>query len=314
MVMTYAEAQAARAEELRMSGGGIPLAYNTNQYGEQTPAPSAPDANYSVLQQLLAEFGLSNIQSTVQQFIASDASAAEIQLQLRDVPEYRQRFSVIFEREEAGLPPVSPAEVVEFERQLGQVFSMFGVPERPGENLQTTAAQLLGGDVSMAEVQERLAAQQAFGRRVLEDPNMDQEVVSELLQRGVTPIDVANFAIDPTFTLEDVERRLAAAEIANEASRAQYRVQAPEALDLARQGLTGEQARQGFGVLTQQRQVVDRLAGESEDPVTREQELAALTGDVQAQAAIERSAQRRVAAATVGGSFVTDDEGFGGLR
>lgn len=278
------------------------------------PTLTPPQSEFAVLRDLLAEFGLGDIYDDVRGFIATDASAAEINLALRENERYRERFKVMFDREEAGLPPISPAEIVSYERQLGQVFSYFGVPDQPGENLQSMAGDLLMGDVSLPEVQERLAAQQAFGRRVLEDPELDQGVVSELLGRGVTPIDIANFALDPTNTLEQVERRLAAAEIANEASRAEYRVEAPEALELARQGLTGDQARQGFGQLTQQRQVVDRLVGDTVDPVSREQELAALTGDQAAIAAIERSAERRIAAATVGGQFATDDDGFAGLR
>ncbi len=272
------------------------------------------ESEFTVLRQILSEFGLDSIYDKVRQFITAESSSAEIELAMREMPEYRQRFKVIFDREAAGLPAVSPAEVVNYEKQLQQVMSYYGVPQVPGENLQDTAAELLGGDVSMTEVQSRLTGMAAFGRAVLDDPNQDQEVVQAILGNGGTLYDVANFALDPERTLDQIERRLAAAEIANEASGANYRLNAPEALDLARQGVTGQQARQGFGVLNQNRQVVDRIVGDQGDPVSRQQELAALAGDVEAQAAIERSSQRRVAAFQVGGQYATDEEGFAGLR
>lgn len=285
-------------------GGGT-----ISQFDAAAATPHVP-AEYALLKQLLAEFGLESIYNDVAKFITSESTAPEIELALREIPAYQERFKVIFEREKQGLPPVSAAEVVDYERQLGQVMSFYGVPSDPGENLQETAAELLLGDVSMSEVQQRLTAQAAFGRAVLDDPNQDQEVVRAILGNGGTLFDVANFALDPNKTLEQIERRLAAAEIANEASQAQYRINAPEALELARQGVTGEQAQQQFGVLNQNRQVIDRMIGDRSDPISREQELAAVAGDVNAQAAIERARQSRIAQFSVGGGFATDDDGF----
>jgi hypothetical protein len=163
------------------------------------------------------------------------------------------------------------------------------------------------------EVTERLTAQRSFARQVLEDPNQDQEAVAALLGQGVTLYDIAEMALDPNKTLDQVQRRLEAAAVANEAGKANYRLTADEATDLARQGLTGEQARQGFTSLATQSQVVNALGAEA-DPVSRQQELAALTGDQTAIAAIETSRRNRVAANAESGGFATTKEGFGGLR
>jgi hypothetical protein len=278
-------------------------------------AADTPTPEYALLRDLLRQFGLDNIYSTVAQFITSESSPAEITLAMREVPEFRSRFSVIFDREEQGLPPVSAAEVVDYEKRLERMFSFYGVPRDPGENLQETAAELMLNDVSYQEAEQRLTAQAAFGRAVLDDPNQDQAVVQAILGNGGTVYDVANFVMDPAKTLDQIERRLVAAEIGNEASQAQYGQLSPEeAMELSRQGLTGAQAEQGFGVLNQNRQVIDRLVGDNADPITREQELAAVSGDLNAQAAIERSRQSRVAAFQVGGNFATGEEGFEGLR
>lgn len=281
--------------------------------GTVSPTSTTP-SEFALLREMLNEFGLGSIYDRVRSFITSESTGSEIELALREFPEVQQRFAAVFDAEQAGRPPVSFADVLAHEEGLSKLASYYGLPVEPGENLQDMARQQLNGEVSLSEAQDRMAAQQAFGRAVLDDPDMDPDVIGELLGRGVTPMDVANFVLDPSKTLEQVERRLAAAAVANEASQANYRLTSDEALELSRRGVTGEQAQQGFGVLRQNSQVVDRLIGDSSDPVTREQELAALSGDVQAQAAIELSAQKRVAAFSAGGSFVTDDEGFGGLR
>ena len=274
----------------------------------------AQGGGYAQLRQLLIEFGLESLYDTAVDWIADDSTAAEIELALREQPEYRERFSVIFEREAAGLPPVSPSEVVAYESQLSQLFSYWDVPITAGGSVQSMAGELLTGDVSLNEVQQRLAARATFSRRVLEDPDMDRAVVEEILGRGATAHDIAEFALNGDVALEDLERRLQAADVANEASGANNSVTASEAMDLARQGLTGEAARQGFGILNQSRQIVNRIVGDTADPIAREIELAALVGDVNAQAQIDAQRRNRVAVFDVGGGFAQDADGFSGLR
>ncbi len=270
-------------------------------------------AEYSVLRDLLREFGLEGIYNDVVGFITEDASQDEIYLALRENDEYRQRFRAVFEREEAGLPPISAMDVVNYERDLGQLFSFYGYPQEPGENIQDITANLMVNDVSDVEVEQRLAGLAAFGRQVLDDPE-NQGFGQQLLGLGATLYDVAEYALNPNETIEKVQRRLTAAAVANEAFERDYQLNQQEALELARQGVDAEEAEEQFARLRNQRQVVDRLVGDNADPIDRETELAAVAGDLEAVAAIERQGQRRAAASQVGGQFATDDEGFGGIR
>ena len=298
---------------LTARGSDTGVATHGTTTGTTTGAPS----EYGVLRELLSYFGLDSLYDTVRGFVTEESTDAEINLVLRKTPEYQQRFRAIFEREKQGLPPISAAEVVDYERDLGQIFQFYGYPQNPGENLQDVAAELMINDVSDVEVQERLTAQMSFARQVLDDPENDGRA-QQLLGLGATLFDVANYALDPTNTLDQVQRRLTAAAIANEANQARYGgdfgLRADEALELSRAGLTAQQAQEQFGLMAGKTQVVDRIVGDSSDPITREQELAAISGDVEAQAAIERQGQKRVAAFQVGGNFATDEEGFGGLR
>jgi hypothetical protein len=283
----------------------------------QTPVPVSPPApstaSLAQVRRLLGEFGLDEMYDDIANAITDDTTDDELDLLLRDNPVYRQRFSVIFDREAKGMAPVSAAEVMSYEKYLGQLTSQYGYPINPGDSIQSLAGRLLGSDVSLNEVTERLTAQRSFARQVLEDPNQDQEAVAALLGQGFTLYDVAEMALDPSKTLDQVQRRLEAAAVANEAGKAKYRLTADEATDLARQGLTGDQAREGFTSLAVQSQVVNALGAEA-DPVSRQQELAALTGDQTAIAAIETSRRNRVAANAESGGFATTKEGFGGLR
>ncbi len=227
---------------------------------------------------------------------------------------FKERFPQIFTREANGQTPLSPEDVINYESGLEQMYAFYGVPDDPGQSIQQRAAELMSNDVSLNEVTQRLTAQRAFARNVLEDPDQDLAAVNSILgDYGGTLYDIANLALDPNKTLAELQQRFEAAEIANEAAQADYRLEASEAIELQRAGLTGQQATSGFGALTQQVQVVDGLNAE-DDPVSRAQELAALTGDPAANAAIERARRTRTAAFENSASFGRDEDGFGGLR
>lgn len=313
-------AAAAAAEEARRQAA-IDAAVQTGSgtvgtdtgNGFTNPSTNAAEVDYSVIKTLLRDYGLEGLYDDAVAMIQGDDSPAEIELKLRETTEFRQRFGAIFDAEAKGYAPISPSEVIAYEKQLAALASYNGLPMATGDSVQSMARRLLGNNVSLNEANERMTAQRAFARQVLEDPNQDREAVEALMGQGMTLYDVANFALDPTKTLDEVQRRFEATTIANEAAKTGYRLQNNEAEELARLGVNQQAARQGFGQLAVSDQIVNPL-GDEQDPVSREMELAAVAGDVQAISQIERSRQNRLAANVEGGGFATDREGFGGLR
>lgn len=307
-----ARRQAAVDAAVQTGSGNIGGQPPTNTF--TNPSTNANDVDFSVIKTLLRDYGLEGLYDEAVSMIQGDDSPAEIELKLRETTEFRQRFGAIFDAEAKGYAPISPSEVIAYEKQLAALASYNGLPMATGDSVQSMARRLLGNNVSLNEANERMTAQRAFARQVLEDPNQDREAVEALMGQGMTLYDVANFALDPTKTLDEVQRRFEATTIANEAAKTGYRLQNNEAEELARLGVNQQAARQGFGQLAVSDQIINPIGDEINDPVSREMELAAVAGDVQAISQIERSRQNRLAANAEGGGFATDREGFGGLR
>ena len=297
--------------------------YPRDQGEEEEEEEEAAPGEFPWLRELLATYGIPGAFDDIVPLIASDASSAEIEWAMKKSDAFKERFPQIHMREEENerrrangeslLTPISAADVINYESNIGEMFSLYGVPDRMGTSIQQIVVELMSDDVSIKETEQRLLAQRVFADEVLNDPALDAQVMEEFFGKGVTPYDIAEYALNPDATLNEIEQRLEAANVSNEAAQAGYRIEVEEAMALQQAGLTADQAQAGFGSLVQGSQVVDGI-GNEEDPVSRAQELAALAGDVAAQAAIERAAQTRTAAFEVGGGFARDDDGFGGLR
>jgi hypothetical protein len=264
------------------------------------------------LRRLLREANLEDLFDVAKGRVTAGASQAEVHEALRSTPQYQTRFKAVFERERAGKTPITPAMVIEHERQLEALFSFYDWRLNPGESIQEIAAQQLGNDVSAREVESRLIAYRDLYDRIASDP-MNADVVARVMQVGGSPMDVARALAEPGST-QQIEARLRAASIALEARRGGgMELRADEAMDLQARGVTADQARAGFGELARNREVTGALPGE-EGAMTRERQIAAVAGDATAVQEIERRRDARKAAFGGGGGFATDKEGFGGLR
>jgi hypothetical protein len=263
------------------------------------------------LRELLRGVGLESLFDQAKSGVRQGASDAEVFEAIRGTDEYRTRFSAIFEREKKGLAPINAGAILEQERQLSQMFSFYGYQLDPGQSIRDVANRTMAGDVSVNEMQARLAAYRDVADRVMNDPENEQ-YVREFLAQGGTPMDIGRLVVEPE-SLPQIEQRLRAASIVLEAKGTGMGLTQAEARWLAGEGLTGDQAEQGFGELARNAQVVGPITGEQQG-MDRQRQLAALTGDVGAASEIEARRAARKAAFQGGGSFATDDEGFGGLR
>ena len=263
------------------------------------------------LRDLLRNVGLEDLFDEAKNGVTAGSSDAEVWEVLRGTNQFRTRFSAIFEREAAGLPPITAGQIVEHERQLRELAAFYGFEPDPGQSWQELANQTIAGDVSVNEMQSRFAAYRDVADRIMEDP-ANTEIVDQVLSMGGTPMDLARAVVEPG-SLPAIEQRLRAASIALEANRAGRGLTTQQAMMLSQRGLTGDQAEQGFQALAANAQIVDPITGETGGGVGVDDELAALTGDANAQRRIAQATSRRRAAFQGGGQFATDDEGYAGL-
>lgn len=184
-------------------------------------APSAPNPlppssrlpsgdAYAYLTAVLDTYGLSSLASWAWDQIINGAGNEEILQRLRDTTEFKTRFKAIVQREQAGLPPMSPAEVVAYENQAAQLMRAAGLP--PGfYDSPDDFADLMGSkNVSMAELSDRI--NQGYARVANTDPYVRQAFADLFGPSGDAAL--AAVFLDADKALPALEQQASAAEFA----------------------------------------------------------------------------------------------------
>ncbi len=113
------------------------------------------DAN-AIIQAVLRRYGLEGLSEWAWERITDGASAAQVELELRETEQFRTRFRAIVEREARGLPAISPEEVLEYERRRTAILRSYGFPSGFYDEPDDAADGLIN-DVSLDAVEERAA-------------------------------------------------------------------------------------------------------------------------------------------------------------
>ena len=177
------------------------------------------------------------------------------------VSSWQTRFSGNQARIAAGLNPLSPADYIANEQSYKTVMSMAGIPA--SSPLQSTdyLGKLMGADISPAETQMRVNAATAAVQ------NEDPQVLAQLQsQFGMTMPTIISHLLDPTVAAPLVQQEYNAAQIGAEAARSgvniAYGGTGPlTAMGLAAQGITQNQANQGFNTIAQEQPALQSIAG-----------------------------------------------------
>ena len=170
-----------------------------------------------------------------------------------------------------GLNPLDPATYIANEQSYKQVMTMAGIPA--SSPLQSTSylGQLMGQDVSPAEVSQRVNAATSAVQ------NEDPEVIAQLQsQFGLSQSTIVSHLLDPAVSAPVVQQEYNAATIAAEAARAGVAItvgntngntqsggltnQNALQMQLAAQGVTQAQAAQSFQTIAQQQPELQAIA------------------------------------------------------
>jgi hypothetical protein len=202
---------------------------------------------YDTVASELTRLGLSSLISPLRTLFESGISEGEsLRLALSQTPEYQTRFSANAKRIAAGLSALSPAEYVQLEDQYQNVMRNYGLPAsyyaKDATGKQIGFDELLGGDVSATELEERLITAQD---RVLKS---NPEVLDALKKfyPDIKNGEILAYTLDPKNALKDIQRKVAAAEIGGAALAQGLATSATGAEELAKLGVTKDQAQQGF--------------------------------------------------------------------
>jgi hypothetical protein len=207
---------------------------------------------YDTVTSELTRLGLSSLIVPLRNLFESGISDGEsLRLALSQTPEYQTRFSANAKRIAAGLSALSPAEYIQLEDQYQNVMRNYGLPSsyyaKDATGKQIGFDELLGGDVSATELEERLITAQD---RVLKS---NPEVLQALktFYPGIGNGEILAYSLDPKNALKDIQRKVAAAEIGGAALAQGLATSAAGAEELAGFGVTKLQAQQGFADVAQ---------------------------------------------------------------
>jgi len=204
---------------------------------------------YDLLFQQFDAYGLGALVSPLKGLIESGISPAEFTIKLRETDAYKKRFAANQARIKSGLRAISEAEYIGLEDQYQDVMRRYGLPDtyyaRGDMGRQEGFEKFIGLDVSPVELEDRIQTAQT---RVV---NANPEVSKALREfyPEITGGDILAYALDPAQAINNIKRKVGAAEIGAGAMQAGLQTGLARAEELQRYGVTKETARQGFGTI-----------------------------------------------------------------
>ena len=255
---------------------------------------------YDLLFSEFKQYGLEALVTPLKSLIEEGVSPSEFTLRLRETDAYKKRFAANAQRVAKGLRALSEAEYIGTEDQYQDVMRRYGMPEsyyaKGDLGVQSGFEKFLAGDVSAVELEDRIQTAQ---NRVV---NSNPEVAKALKEfyPGISNGDILAYVLDPTNAIEQIKRKVTAAEIGGAAIQSGLTTGMARAEELAAAGVTKAQAQQGFQTVAEVAPRGGMLADiYKQSPYTQttaEQEVFGLAGSTEAAKQRKKLTQLETAA------------------
>jgi hypothetical protein len=249
------------------------------------------ESAFNIFRGFLAQYGLEGLAADVEKYKIEGLSDDELLIRLRtESTAYKNRFKANEARIKSGLRALSEAQYIELEDQYQDVMRRYGLPEsyytRGDMGRQEGFEKFIAGDVSPVELEDRIQTGQ---RRVLNAPKEVKDALTQFYGAEIGNGDILAYVLDPSKAIENIKRKVTAAEIGAGAMQAGLATGLARAEELQRFGVTGEQARAGYQTigefLPRASQLGDIYSKQGMGPFTQttaEEEVFGTTGAVEA--------------------------------
>lgn len=241
------------------SAGSTPTGLKTaEQLAKEATDAANKAARQSAYDLLYAEFkkyGLESLVEGVKDLVQQSVSPSEFAIALQNTKAYQQRFAANQDRIKAGLRALTPAEYIGLEDQYQNIMRNYGLPpsywSKDSMGTQAGFNKFIAGDVSAAELEDRIATAQ---KRVI-NADVNTKDALRKFYPDITDADILAYTLDPTNALENIKRKVTAAEIGGAAMAQGFNkgttpeeiaAYAARANELAGYGITKAQAQQGY--------------------------------------------------------------------
>jgi hypothetical protein len=260
------------------------------------------DSAKAILQGTLDQYGLGALADFAWSEYLAGASMEQIMLDIRDRPEYKQRFPAMEQLASSG-EAITEAAYIDYEKTVRGLLQQYGIT--PGlYDTPEGIADLLTNRVSASEVNSRL--QLAAANAYSAPAEVRDAFFSEY---GGQPGDLVSYYLDPDRAAPLIQQQWQAARVMGAATQERLSLQRAEAERLAANGVTFEQARAGFG---QVRSLAPLTTGPGER-IDQSELIDATFGGADAAKKLARVQNSRRAAFAGGGSAAETQQGVSGL-
>jgi hypothetical protein len=242
---------------------------------------------YDLLYSEFKQYGLEALVTPLKSLIEEGVSPSEFTLRLRETDAYKKRFAANAQRVAKGLRALSEAEYIGTEDQYQDVMRRYGMPAsyytKGDLGIQSGFEKFLAGDVSAVELEDRI--QTAQNRVVNSNPEVSKALKE--FYPGISNGDILAYVLDPANAIEQIKRKVTAAEIGGAAIQSGLQTGMARAEELGAAGITKAQAQQGFGTIAGGLQRGSQLASiygeDAYNQTTAEQEVFGLAGQTEAR-------------------------------
>lgn len=204
---------------------------------------------FALIRDLFNQYGLEELSSEIERLMKANVGPAQARIELKKTDAYIQRFKGNEFRRSKGLNVLSEAEYLDLENSYSQTLKAYGLQNYYGsaatkedrKNRNLKLADIIGNDISAVEFKDRVSI------AVDRVKNADIQIRNAFKQfYSIGDADLVAYYLDPEKSLVNLKEKAAAAEIGGAALGQNLTATSATAEELARFGVTREQAVQGY--------------------------------------------------------------------
>jgi len=230
-------------------------------YAKMQDEKARQDA-FALLKDVFNSYGLSELAAEIESYMREGIGTSQATLRLKQSTAYKERFYGNELRRNAGLNVIDEASYLDLENSYSETLKAyglqdyFGVGVTPNErkNRQKAIADVIGKDISAVEFKDRVST--AVDRVKMADP-----ATKSAFQQfyGIGEADLAKYFLDPSKSLVTLKEKATAAEIGGAAIGQGLPATAASAEDLAKFGISREQAQVGYSTIAEELPTATKL-------------------------------------------------------
>lgn len=287
--------------------GGTPVPISTGGAndggtagGGTAPQVSKEDMDaFALLKEAFNAYGLSELTPVIEGYMTKNIGTNQATLLLKQEKAYQTRFAGNEARRAKGLNVLSEAEYLELENSYSETLRSYGLQDFFGPAVTDTEkkartkaiADIIGNDISAVEFKDRVTT------AVTRVTNADAATKAAFKSfYGISDTDLVKYFLDPTKNVQALKEKAAAAEIGGAAMGQGLLLSTSGAEELARYGISKEQAQAGYSTIAEVLPTAEKLSNiYKEDQITygqAEAESEVFKGLASAQRARQRLAEK----------------------